>query len=208
MKSLIKFFVCCTLLLAVCTVNAQKRTGKINKKINKAIGKLWEGQAIKESEMATDKAYELELFFDESKLSRLTEDGAAVGYMLLRRGYGCKIGGCGTGSYADGATCAADGGTYETFDYVVFFDESLTVLKMMVVDYPGDYGYEICSKNWLKQFVGYQGKPLKYKADIDGISGATISAKSITSDIQSVHKYLTQLVSNSAEQLLTRTTNE
>ncbi len=208
MKNVIKFFVCCTLLFAVSTVNAQERTGKINKKINKAIGKLWEGKVINESKVPTDVAYELELFFDESKLSRLTADGSSVGYMLLRRGYGCKIGGCGTGSYADGGTCAADGGTYETFDYVVFFDESLTLLKMMVVDYPGDYGYEICSKNWLKQFVGYQGKPLTYKADIDGISGATISAKSITSDIQSVHKYLTQLVFNSSEQLLTGSTNK
>ena len=208
MKNIIKLLACCTLLLAVSNVNAQKRTGKIDKKIDKAINKLWDGQTVTESAIATDVAYELELFFDESQLSRLSADGTNVGYMLLRRGYGCKIGGCGTGTYAEGVTCSADGGTYETFDYVVFFDESLTVLKMMVVDYPGDYGYEICSKNWLKQFNGYQGQSLTYKADIDGISGATISAKSITSDIQAVHKYLTDLVSNSTEQLLTGSTNE
>jgi len=61
--------------------------------------------------------------------------------------------------------------------------QMVVLMKLLIM-------YEICSKNWLKQFIGYQGNPLRYKADIDGISGATISANSITSDIQDVHKYM------------------
>lgn len=193
-------------LLTLGNATAQERTNKINKKINKGMEKLWPEKNIEEVKLATDASYELALFFEDNQVKELVENDVTVGYLLFRRGYGCQIGGCGSGAYAEGATCSADGGTYETFDYVVFFDEKLTVLKMNVVDYPGDYGYEICSKNWLKQFIGYQGNPLRYKADIDGISGATISANSITSDIQDVHKYMRQLINAKNENLLTRST--
>ena len=206
MKDLIKITLTfCCLLFVFGNVNAQERTNKINKKINKGIAKLWPERNIVEVAIATDLTYELELFFEDNQVKELVENGTTVGYMLFRRGYGCKIGGC-NNSDADGATCSADGGTYEVFDYVVFFDNDLSVLKMKVVDYPGDYGYEICGKNWLKQFIGYRGKPLRYKADIDGISGATISANSITSDIQDVHAYMTKLIVAQKEGLLTRST--
>ena len=207
MKNLIKItFTFCSFLLILGNVMAQERTNKINKKINKNITKLWPDRTIKEVKIATDKSYELELFFEDNQVNELVENGKTVGYMLFRRGYGCQIGGCGSGAYADGATCSADGGTYETFDYVVFFDTDLTVLKMNVVDYPGDYGYEICGKNWLKQFIGYQGKKLQYKSDIDGISGATISASSITSDIQDVYTYMNKLIAPQNEDILTKST--
>lgn len=207
MKNIIKITVTfCCLLFVLGNVTAQERTNKINKKINKGITKLWPERNIVEVEIATDLTYELELFFEENQVKELVENNATVGYMLFRRGYGCQIGGCGNGDYADGATCSANGGTYETFDYVVFFDKEVSVLKMNVVDYPGDYGYEICGKNWLKQFIGYKGKPLRYKADIDGISGATISANSITSDIQEVHRYMTKLVIAQKEGGITRST--
>ena len=207
MKNLIKitFTICCFLLM-IGYATAQERTNKVNKKINKGIAKLWPERSMEEVAIATDLSYELELFFEDNQVKELVEKEESVGYMLLRRGYGCQIGGCGSGTYADGATCSADGGTYETFDYVVFFDKDLTILKMNVVDYPGDYGYEICGKNWLKQFVGYKGEKLKYKLDIDGISGATISANSITSDIQEVHVYMTKLINLQSADLLTKST--
>lgn len=208
MKNSIKIaftFCCCLFILG--NVSGQERTNKINKKINRAIAKLWPNKMIEEVPMTTDVSYEFELFFEENQLNRLVNNDVSLGYMLLRRGYGCQIGGCGNGSYADGATCSADGGTYETFDYVVFFDNDLAVLKMNVVDYPGDYGYEICGKNWLKQFIGYHGRALQYKSDIDGISGATISANSITSDIQNVYRYMTQLINFQQDALLTKTDN-
>ncbi|GEM_PF-677285 len=207
MKNLIKITLTfCCLFFVLGNVIAQERTNKINKKISKGIAKLWPERNIVEVDIATDVTYELELFFEDNEVKELLENDATVGYMLFRRGYGCQIGGCGNGDYADGTTCSADGGTYETFDYVVFFDKDVSVLKMNVVDYPGDYGYEICGKNWLKQFIGYRGKPLQYKADIDGISGATISANSITSDIQDVHAYMTKLITTQKEGGLTRST--
>ena len=207
MKNLIKFtFTLCCFFLVIVSATAQERTNKINKKIYKGMAKLWPERNLEEVTLSTDISYELELFFEDNQVKELVEKEESVGYTLLRRGYGCQIGGCGSGAYADGATCSADGGTYETFDYVVFFDKDLTILKMNVVDYPGDYGYEICGKNWLKQFVGYKGEKLKYKLDIDGISGATISANSITSDIQEVHAYMTKLINLQSADLLTKST--
>lgn len=201
-KILLTFALCLGLTLVV---TAQERTKKIDKKINKAISQIWKNRVVEETPMTTDKDIEFSLFFEESKLSAISEKGEELGYLLLRRGYGCKIGGCGTGSYADGETCSADGGTYETFDYVVFFDTDLKILKSIVVDYPGDYGYEICSKNWLKQFNGYTGEELQYGGDIDAISGATISGNSFTSDIQNVYLYLGRLLADDESQALLRT---
>ena len=56
-----------------------------------------------------------------------------------------------------------------------------------MLEYSSDYGYEISSKNWLKQFKGFTGCDLKYGGrEVDVISGATVSGKSIVSDISNL----------------------
>ena len=50
-------------------------------------------------------------------------------------------------------------------------------------------GGEIGSKRWLKQFIGINmDESLEFQKDIVGISGATISAKSMTFEINKVLK--------------------
>ena len=50
--------------------------------------------------------------------------------------------------------------------------------------YREDYGGEIGSKRWLKQFIGKtQNDELKYQDNIVAISGATISVRSMTSAV-------------------------
>ena len=69
----------------------------------------------------------------------------------------------------------------DEFDYLVLFDANLIVKKAKVLIYREDYGGEIGSKRWLKQFIGKKGKDnLVYEKDIIAISGATISAYSMT----------------------------
>ena len=69
----------------------------------------------------------------------------------------------------------------DEFDYLVLFDESLIIKKAKILIYREDYGGEIGSKRWLKQFIGKKGKDvLIYEKDIIAISGATISANSMT----------------------------
>ncbi|WP_350287866.1 FMN-binding protein [uncultured Croceitalea sp.] len=67
------------------------------------------------------------------------------------------------------------------FDYVVLFNPDLSIKKSKVLIYREDYGRQIGSQRWLKQFIGKKsGDHLTYGEDVDAISGATISAKSMT----------------------------
>lgn len=67
------------------------------------------------------------------------------------------------------------------FDYLVVFNEKLEVVKSKVLIYREEYGGEIGSTRWLKQFLGKTGKDrVKYNENIDVISGATISVRSMT----------------------------
>ncbi|PHR74539.1 MAG: FMN-binding protein [Lutibacter sp.] len=69
----------------------------------------------------------------------------------------------------------------DEFDYLVLFDNDFIIKKTKVLIYREDYGSEIGSKRWLRQFVGKtKGQKLKYEKDIIAISGATISARSLT----------------------------
>ena len=79
----------------------------------------------------------------------------------------------------------------DEFDYLVLLDKNLTVLKAKVLIYREDYGGEIGSKRWLKQFIGKtQNDQLKYQEDIVAISGATISVRSITSAMDNLMQSL------------------
>nr|WP_299344650.1 FMN-binding protein [Allomuricauda sp.] len=70
------------------------------------------------------------------------------------------------------------------FDYVVLFNPDLSIKKSKVLIYREDYGRQIGSQRWLKQFVGKKsGENMTYGEDVDAISGATISAKSMTKAI-------------------------
>jgi hypothetical protein len=46
------------------------------------------------------------------------------------------------------------------------------------------------NKGWLRQFIGITGCELDYGKDIDAISGATISASSLTIEIRKWCKFL------------------
>lgn len=69
----------------------------------------------------------------------------------------------------------------DEFDYLILLDKNLIVAKTKVLVYREDYGSEIGSKRWLRQFIGKStNDTLKYQRDIMAISGATISASSMT----------------------------
>ncbi len=73
------------------------------------------------------------------------------------------------------------------FDYLVVFNSNLEVISSKVLLYREEYGGEIGSKRWLKQFLGKTGKDrVDSDSNIDGISGATISVRSMTSAIDNL----------------------
>ncbi len=67
------------------------------------------------------------------------------------------------------------------FDYLVIFNPNLEIIHSKILIYREEYGGEIGSKRWLKQFIGLTGKDrVSYETNIDGIAGATISVRSMT----------------------------
>jgi len=88
-------------------------------------------------------------------------------------------------------------GKADNFDYLVIFDNDLIIIKTKVLVYREDYGGEIGSKRWLKQFIG-KGKNdhIKYAKDIIAISGATISANAMTVSVNNLLRTIAILHQN------------
>ena len=102
---------------------------------------------------------ELKIRIEENSLFKIHNNSELIGY-----------------AYIDKAPSKTD-----EFDFLVLFDTDLIIKKTKVLIYREDYGAEIGSKRWLKQFIGKTtGEQLKYEKDIIAISGATISARAMT----------------------------
>lgn len=85
-------------------------------------------------------------------------------------------------------------GKADYFDFIVIFDKDLIVSKVKVLVYREDHGSEVGSKRWLNQFNGKKTtENLTYQKDIAAISGATISAKSMTNEVNKLLKTVTIL---------------
>ncbi len=104
-----------------------------------------------------------------------------LGYAYTGRVFSCREGGC-------SATASSAGSdNYEYFDYLILYNPSLSIDLVRVYNYQATHGHQICNPSWLNQFKNYNGlSVLQYGSDIDAISGATISAISIISDIERV----------------------
>jgi len=77
-------------------------------------------------------------------------------------------------------------GKADYFDFIVIFDKELIISKVKVLVYREDHGGEVGSKRWLSQFMGKSGEDSL--DDIDGISGATISVRSMTNAMKDILK--------------------
>lgn len=88
-------------------------------------------------------------------------------------------------------------GKVDYFDFIVIFDNELIVEKIKILTYREDHGGEIRSKRWLKQFKGKSTTDeLKYPKNVVGISGATLSVKSMTYAVNNVLKSVGVLYKN------------
>jgi len=88
-------------------------------------------------------------------------------------------------------------GRFDDFDFIVIYNNNLVVKKVKVLKYISSRGAEICSNNWLKQFVNNSQKH-EYGKNIDALSGATISAQSIVNEINLINKIMSTLKSEKA----------
>ena len=85
------------------------------------------------------------------------------------------------------------------FDYLVILDTTLIVKHTKVLIYREEYGGEIGSRRWLKQFLGKTGGDrVNQETNIDGIAGATISVRSMTNAMDALLQTIAILQENKA----------
>jgi len=158
---MIRYFKIAVFLLLILALGSFGLPQRINKKINKEITLVF-GITDFSTKMITVSSEINTLLpakIKEDNLFEIYQNEKIVGYF-----------------YVGKAPSKTD-----EFDYMVLFDTELNVRKAKVLIYREDYGNEIGSKRWLKQFIGKSSDDnLKYGQNIDAISGATISANSMT----------------------------
>lgn len=151
------------------------------KKIHKMADKHWKDLTLKIKK--PDLPEQIERTLAGRQVYAVTSSDSLLGILMINKALGCHIGGCDTPGNPSNDMLDS---SFEKFYYAVILDTELVIRRLKVLQYESDFGYEICGKRWLRQFVGYKGCELEFNHQIDGISGATVSAKSITSDINNL----------------------
>ena len=168
-----KLFLC--ILTFVCWSSVEVIPKQFLKKIDKEILEVFQIQSYGKEIVQLDEASLVGLSpsFDPNFFFKITgEQGEDLGYF-----------------YFGNAPSKAD-----TFDFLVIFDNDLIIKKIKILAYREDYGGEISSKRWLEQFSGYSRQDsLRYGSEIKAISGATISAQSMTHAVNELLKNISSL---------------
>ncbi len=144
------------------------------KKIDKALEELWKGKSIdkKSISLSLEQTKKLSFKLENDALYKVFIDSKIGAYLFLSHGKG----------------------KMNKFDYMLVYRPNLSILKVKLLVYREEYGGEIGSKRWLKQFIGKSDpEKMKFGRDIQGISGATISARSISADIKKVTGQMIEL---------------
>ena len=134
---------------------------KLKKKVNKQIKKTFSVEYFQLLPLSIEDSINKKLSYkiDKNNLFRIESEKKLLGYAFINK--------------APSKT--------DEFDYLILLDKNLIIAKTKILIYREDYGGEIGSKRWLKQFIGKKSSDkLKYEQDIIAISGATISAHSMT----------------------------
>ncbi len=147
---------------------------KYSKKIHRTVKKVFSEKGIVFDVIEIEDSLRLTADF---QIFELKKQSKTIGYITLNRTNACRVGGCSR------PTTNAKSTAYEKFYYLCIFDSSLGILKVKVLEYESEYGYEITARGWLKQFEKANLKQFKYGENIDALSGATVSAQSIINDI-------------------------
>jgi hypothetical protein len=79
-------------------------------------------------------------------------------------------------------------GRFDMFEFVLVFNKQCEIQYLSIITYRSEYGGEVSSRGWLNQFSKHSpGTEFKYGDNIDAISGATFSARSLTNEINRIN---------------------
>ena len=139
----------------------------IQKKIDKEVSAYFDIEIFTMELISIPNSRQLDLpsKFDGENLFRLFDGKSPIGYIFVDQ--------------APSKTA--------NFDYMVLLDNNFKILHSKVLIYREEYGGEIGSKRWLRQFNGkVPGNRVNHESNIDGIAGATISVRSMTNAIDNL----------------------
>lgn len=86
---------------------------------------------------------------------------------------------------------------FDKFLYMIVYDLELNIIRVRVLEYPELYGAEITSQAWLNKFNGRKAsEKLKYRSDLDAISGATMSANNLIENVNFNSEFMIYLKNN------------
>lgn len=149
---------------------------KIRKQVTKAFNiENFERELIPVEGLRSESSTEIFLVKNNDK---------ALGYFSMTEATGCAVSGCSN---------SANSNEYEVFYILMIFDLNAKIQKVKVLEYDSEYGYEVMAPGWLRQFEKNKKEELVYNQDIDGITGATKSANSVTHEVNVVSKYVRKL---------------
>lgn len=170
MTALIKYFVVGMFLIANPVNN------RVNKLIQKEVKNTFEIENFetKPITVSADFSVETPVKVDGKNFFSIQNKEDLIGYYFLGQGFGKS----------------------DYFDFIVIFNKELVVSKVKILVYREDHGGEIGSKRWLKQFIGKSPQDELNYSDVVAISGATLSARSITQEMNKAIKTMGILKEN------------
>lgn len=159
-----KFFIVAFIIIGFSFTNDE-----LKEKFHKAIRGTYEVENfdLKEIEASAAVNEKLPAKTGDKHLFQIFSEGNSIGYAYLGKAPSKK----------------------KEFDYVVMFDNNLIIKKSKVLIYRENYGQQIGTQRWLKQFIGMSpSSEVNYGENVAAISGATISASSMTRAVNKVLK--------------------
>lgn len=165
-------FLLITILLTISTFHTDdvewlSKSGQ--KKLEKSISKIWKNKTILKKEIIIPIEIQKEIGtkIKDQSLYKIFVDDRIEGYLFLD----------------------SKNSKFNLFDYMVLLNTDLSVKNVNILVYREDYGGEICSPTFLKQFNGKNfNSEIKLGRDVQGISGATISCRSAALGVKIITK--------------------
>jgi hypothetical protein len=178
MKHRLKYMALLILWVSLVSFNPYGENTLPVKKIGKAIKKIWK---VEEYQLLDDLPDNSNLCVDKGCWLKVVSGNKNLGMIYIGRVNSCRSGGCSIDPEDDEAL------SFEFFDYFLLSNMNGEVLWVKVFNYQATQGHEVMSRGWLNQFKGLKpGTQITLGNEIDGISGATVSASAITGDIQDI----------------------
>jgi len=171
MKNLLVLFL--FLLFSNETLPQEKSVSADWKKTDKNLSRIFKGKSVTKKKVDFNQQnLNVEDQLNKNEIFSLQSENEILGFLVI----------------------TSSMGRFETFQYMVVYNSDLSVKEVNILRYTSSHGGEIASPKWLKQFIGYNGKPLKYGKDIDAISGATFSASSLVKDIEALTMFMKKVI--------------